>query len=621
MVGGVWSRVAALFVPAAGLIVLGWRSGGYYPEQWGVLLLALALAAIVGALVRRELVIERREVVFAGLLGALTVWQLLSIAWSSGAGPPVREVELTLVYLAAAAASVVCIARTEVDRFIAGIALGVTVVTLGGLWEHLFPRELRPYGYRLAGSLGYANAAGYLAALALVFAVAAAAQGPKSRRLAAAALVVPLVATLYLSFSRGSIVASLAGLLALVTLSTQRGRMMATVAALAPAVALTVILLGREPALTGPARLPRMQSDGRRAALEIVAIALLALLAVPAVDDAIARIRFGPRELRSLATALVVALMVSLVAVGVHEGGPSQVVRRATSAFSAPPAEDSNDLNRRLFNVSGNSRSAYWRVAASMVRREPILGEGAGSYERWWIQERPTESGARNAHNLYLETLAELGPIGLLLLFGVLTLPFLALRQGRPPHAVAAAAGMVVFAVHAALDWDWQIPALTLPAIGLGAALLIGARRPQAPPLAPRLRALLVALLLPLLGVALMAHVGNGAAAASEQALEDGNSRRAIAQADRAKRWAPWDALPLELRGEAETAVGNLAGARRSLRAAVAHDDESWRAWYDLALVTTGNEQEQAIARATRLNPLGSEVATLRTLSKRVTVP
>ena len=616
MVGSVWRRVAVLLVPAAGLTVLGWRSGGYFPEQWGVLLLVFALMGIVGALVRRDLVLERREVVFVGLLAALAAWRLLSIAWSSGAGAPVREVELTLVYVAAAAAAFVCIARAEVERFAAGIALGVTIVTLGGLWEHLFPRGLRPYGYRLAGSLGYANAAGYLAALALVLALSAAAQGPRSRRLVAAALVVPLVATLYLSFSRGSIIAALAGILALVALSTQRGRMAATVAALGPAIALTVILVGREPALTGPAPLARMQSDGRRVALELVAVALLALPAVPVVDRAVARIRFGPRALRSLAAVLVVVLLVALVAVVVREGGPSEIARRATGAFSATPPRGSNDLNRRLLNASGNSRSAYWRVAASMVRREPILGEGAGSYERWWTQERPTESGARNAHNLYLETLAELGPLGLVLLLGVLTLPFLALRQGRPPHAVAAAAGMVVFAVHSALDWDWQIPELTLPALGLGAVLLIGARRPQAPPLGPRARALLVALLLPLLAVALVAHVGNGAAAKSERALENGDPSRALAQARRAERWAPWAALPLELRGEAETAVGNVTAARRNLRAAVANDDQSWRAWYDLSLVTTGREQERAIARASRLNPLGSEVAALRTLSQ-----
>lgn len=87
MVEGVSSRVATLAVPAAGLAVLGWRSGGYFPEQWGVLLLLFVLTAIVAALVRRELVIERSEVVFVGLLAALAAWQLLSIAWSSGAGP------------------------------------------------------------------------------------------------------------------------------------------------------------------------------------------------------------------------------------------------------------------------------------------------------------------------------------------------------------------------------------------------------------------------------------------------------------------------------------------------------------------------------------------------------
>ena len=621
MVESVWSRVAALVVPAVGLTVLGWRSGGYFPEQRGVLLLVFVLTGVVGALVRRDLVIERSELIFAGLLAALAGWQLLSIAWSSGAGPAVRAVELTLVYLAAAVAVFVCIGRSEVDRFVVGIGLGVTFVTLGGLWEHLFPPALRPYGYRLAGSLGYANAAGYLAALALVLALAAAAQGPRSMRLVASALVVPLVATLYLSFSRGSVVAALAGTLALVALSPQRGRTATTIAALAPVVALTVILLEREPALTGPARLSLMQSDGRRAAVELVPVALVALLAVPAADHALSRIRFGPIARRTIAAALAVALIVALGAVVVHEGGPSKSVRRATNAFSAPPVADSNDLNRRLFNASGNLRSAYWRVAASMVRRAPILGEGAGSFERWWTQDRPTESGARNAHNLYLETLSELGPLGLLLLLGVLTLPFLALRNGRPPHAVGAAAGIVVFAVHAALDWDWQIPELTLPALGLGAVLLIGARHPQASPLAARRRRLLVAFLLPLLGVALVAHVGNGAAAASERAFEDGNFRRALAQADRAERWAPWDALPLELRGEAETAVGNVTDARRSLRAATEHDDQSWRAWYDLALVTTGRERARAITHASRLNPLGSDVATLRRVSKRVTNP
>src|SRR4029079_2333573 len=149
--------------------------------------------------------------------------------------------------------------------------------------------------------------------------------------------------------------------------STQRGRMATTIAALAPVGALTIIVLGREPALTGPARVPETQSDGRRAAIELLALALGAPLIVPAVDQVIARIRLGRAARRALAATLALALMIAFGAVVAHEGGPSSVARRATHAFSAPPARDSNDLNRRLFNASGNFRSAYWRVAASMV--------------------------------------------------------------------------------------------------------------------------------------------------------------------------------------------------------------------------------------------------------------
>ena len=58
-----------------------------------------------------------------------------------------------------------------------------------------------------------------------------------------------------------------------------------------------------------------------------------------------------------------------------------------------------------------------------MVEREPLLGEGAGSFSRTWLRERPVANEARDAHNLYLETLAELGPIGLVLLLLVLVTP------------------------------------------------------------------------------------------------------------------------------------------------------------------------------------------------------
>ena len=108
-----------------------------------------------------------------------------------------------------------------------------------------------------------------------------------------------------------------------------------------------------------------------------------------------------------------------------------------------------------------------------MVEREPLLGEGAGSFSRTWLRERPVANEARDAHNLYLETLAELGPIGLVLLLLALAAPFRTLpRVWRDPSAPIAVGLLSAFMIHAAVDWDWEIPLLTLVALA-GAAVLV----------------------------------------------------------------------------------------------------------------------------------------------------
>ena len=101
-----------------------------------------------------------------------------------------------------------------------------------------------------------------------------------------------------------------------------------------------------------------------------------------------------------------------------------------------------------------------------MVRDEPLLGTGAGSFEEHWLQERPVSFPARDAHNLYLEMLAELGPLGLALLIATLALPLAAFRQARHGALGPAAAGaLVAYLLHAAVDWDWEVPAVTIPAL------------------------------------------------------------------------------------------------------------------------------------------------------------
>ena len=42
----------------------------------------------------------------------------------------------------------------------------------------------------------------------------------------------------------------------------------------------------------------------------------------------------------------------------------------------------------------------------------------------------------------------------------------------RDPVLPAAAAVLAAFALHVAVDWDWELPAVTLPALLLAAAAL-----------------------------------------------------------------------------------------------------------------------------------------------------
>jgi O-antigen ligase len=81
----------------------------------------------------------------------------------------------------------------------------------------------------------------------------------------------------------------------------------------------------------------------------------------------------------------------------------------------------------------------------------------------------------RDAHSLELETAAELGIVGLallaLMLGGVVAGAVVALRR-TPAAAIGPVAALTVWAAHSALDWDWEMPALTLVAVLLAGMLL-----------------------------------------------------------------------------------------------------------------------------------------------------
>lgn len=305
-----------------------------------------------------------------------------------------------------------------------------------------------------------------------------------------------------------------------------------------------------------------------------------------------------PKRVVVAAAATVAALLVLAL---VRVGGPADAIHEFSGAGPTVKA----DKNRRLFSLSGSSRAQYWHVAWREVENHPWLGSGAGSFQRNWLRLRPAELPVLDAHNLYLETLAEVGPIGLALLAALLALPAVAaVIARRQPLAAPVFAGYVAYLVHTAQDWDWELPAVTLAALCCAAALLVLAEREPRPALGRRTRAAAVGAALVLALLALGALAGNAALGATSAALDADNPARAARDARWAKRLVPWSADPWRLHGEALLSEGNVDGARRDFKTALRKDPADWDSWVDLSLVTRGRVRNDAGERAAALNPL-----------------
>lgn len=587
--------------------------GGYYPTAWGLFAIA-AVWVIAIRIVLGNVSLGTLEVAALAALAALACWVAASSIW----GVPERgilEAERIALYVTALAAACVALTRSALPALLTGVWAAVSVACGYGLLTRLFPERLGVFdpiaGYRLSEPLGYWNGLGVFAAIGALLAVGLAARSsaPVVRPIAAASLPV-LSSTLYFTFSRGAWIALAVGLLAAIALDPRRLQLVTSVLALVPAVVVTLVVAYRSPALN---RIGASSADatreGHRLALVVAAAVVLSALVALFLQRLERRTSFHPGLRRAYARALVAAVLVALLIVAVRFGSPPTVVSRAYDAFSAPSPEIQGRLNERLFNLSGSGRLLQWRAAWRAYEREPLLGSGAGTYEQSWNELRPTPGKVRDAHSLYLETLTEVGPVGLGLLLAALGIPVLAgIRARRLPLVPATFGAYSAFIVHAGVDWDWELPAVTLVGLLCAATLLVAARAERVWFLSGYVRVGVVAASLAVAAFSVVGLVGNRALADGESALNAGQITLAADRARVALRWAPWSAQAHRLLAEAQLAGGDLEGARENLRQAVAADPRDWTLWFALAQTTSGLEGERALAEARRLNPRSPEI-------------
>jgi hypothetical protein len=607
-------RYAGAVGVAALVGVLAADNGGYFATSWGWATLALAWGAAMALLLSRRVLLSSPEIGLLAAMGAFVAWLGLSILWSAVRVESVDELERALVYLAGLLALVLLVRSRSVATLLAGLTLAIALVCAYGLATRLFPDRVGGFdsivGYRLSDPVGYWNALGILAAIGALLAIGFAARARRvASRVAAAAAIPLLLLTVEFTFSRGSWLAFAVGLAVMAAIDPRRLQLFACLLALAPASVLAVWTASRSTALTTVgSSLSRASSQGHRVALVLAAAAVLSACAAGAIAYLEPRVSLGDGLRRTLGFALVAIVLVAATAGIMARGGPAAVARKAVHSFEAHDV-NGRKLSSRVFSLSSNGRSDLWRAAWHEFESRPLLGGGAGSFEQYWRAHRSSTLEVRDAHSLYLETLAELGVVGLALLLVVLGLPFLAARHRHVPLVAAALGAFAAFLVHAGVDWDWEMPAVTLAGLACGAAALIAARDEDARrELGPALRYGLAAGLVAVGAFASITLLGNRALDAGQAAAAAKNWSKAASDARSARTWLRWSPEPWRLLGDASFGRGDFASAARDYRRAIALDPRNWELWYDLGFATSGNESDAAFARARSLDPRNPDI-------------
>lgn len=605
----------ACLVAATAILGLATAQGGYFSTSWGWASTAFLWLIGLWAVMSGRTEAGRLDLAFAGLLSLFAGWIGLSISWSVAPALTVLELQRALVFVSGVAAVLLLARRAHVGWLVATILAGITGVAAYALATRLFPDRFDSFDpiavYRLSEPIGYWNGLGILCVTGLLIAVGVVAEATNgtARSLAAGSTVIG-AAALYFTYSRGAWLALALGLGFALVLTPRRLRLVAASLTVALPSGLAVLLASRSEALTRrTAELEGAVDDGRRLALAIVLLCagagLLGWL-LHAVDRRVAI----PRPVR-VAAALSLAALAVVGGVGAvaEYGSPATMAERAWNAFEAPPPTQTDDLNSRLLSLSGNGRVELWRGASDIYAEHRVLGSGAGSFERLWRERPDATQRVRDAHGLYVETLAELGPVGLALLVAALLVPIAAaVRARRTPLVGGLAGAYVAFVLHAGVDWDWELSGVTLAALVTGAALVVAARGEGLRVVSSRTRIAVGAAVAVASLAAIVGGLGSSALANSFSATERRELDDALADAERARQLMPWSGRPWLARGEAELAAGDLTAAAASFRRSIERDEDDWRAWLDLALVTDGEARATALRRARALYPRSTEI-------------
>ena len=471
--------------------------GGFDPSvwYWGGLLALAALAGLLAVTRGALSAMPRSLTVAIGLFAAYVAFSYLSMTWAAYPGLALQGSNRALVYLIFFALMAALPWRRQTALLVLlAFAAGIGVIAIALLFRFALGDNVPALflAGRLISPTGYINSTAALFTTGSLVAVALAARrtlpGPARGLLVAfAAADLMLAVTVQ---SRGWLFTlPLVGLYAIFVVG---GRLRTVAAAILPAAGTLAVI---RPMLhlyqiADPAALTHAAiHTGKVGLLSCAAVFGLGTLAawIEAARDRPA-LRPGPR--RALGTIAV------LVAIGglaggllvVSSGHPGSFVSHQWHGFTREPSATDSASH---FAEVGSGRYDIWRAALDAFKAHPVGGLGQDNFGDFYLTHRHTQEEPLWTHSLELRLLAHTGIVGFLLFVGVLAAAFAAAlaarRRGSLEERMLVGAALLplgVWLIHGSIDWFWEVPALSAPALGflaMAGRLRFTPPRPRSP--------------------------------------------------------------------------------------------------------------------------------------------
>lgn len=478
-------------IAVALLLVWAVHDGGYDSDTWywGALVMLGLLTAVVISRGARWTRLSRASRIALLALALYVAWSYLSISWARSPGDALEGSNRAFLYLLVFTTmlGLPWTARGAVIAllsFVVGVGV-IAVVLLVRLASADQVANL-VIGDRLAAPTGYFNATAALFTIGALTAIALA-----SRRelpgLLRGALIAFACAGLQLAVivqSRGwlftlPLVALAAILLVRDRLRVAGAAVIPVAATLAPVHRLLHVYQAGKP---GPA-LNHAASLAGHSALLLCGLAFVAATLIAWGESLLPEPQPSAARRRA-AGAVAILLAVAAVGVGgtaVTHGDPFGFISRQWNGFSHPQKASTGSH----FTDVGSGRYDFWRVALDAFVSHPIGGLGQDNFDAYYMPRRRTSEEPAWTHSLEFRLLAHTGIVGFLL-FGTFMVAAIgaALPGRRRPGLAGAVAGaamlpLVVWLIHGSVDWFWEFPALSGPALGfLAVAGALGREAP-----------------------------------------------------------------------------------------------------------------------------------------------